>query len=654
MIDLAALRRASQQDQFLDVVAPDVAQARFAAHLTLAPLGAEMVPLMAAQGRVLAQDIAAPVDVPGFHRASVDGFAVCAADLAGISEARPCVLRINQEILTPGVPPRIALARGTATPIATGGMVPRGADAVVMIEHTGLNAGAGEVEVAFTRPAAAGACVAAAGSDIARGETVLRAGCVIGAGEIGMLAAVGLGEISVWRKPRVAIFSTGDEIVAPGETMRAGLVYDSNAAILAASVIELGGEPVPLGIVPDDEAALAAMLARALALGDVVLLSGGTSKGAGDLAARVVSRLANPGVIVHGVAIKPGKPLCLAVSNGRPVAVLPGFPTSAIMSFHAFIAPVLRAFAGLAPDAADAVDATLAIRVSSERGRMEQLLVSLVHGAGGGLVAYPTGKGSGAVTSFTQADGFFAIPALVETVAAGTPVRVQRIGAARPPAELVIIGSHCVGLDYLVGVLEREGLGVKLLNVGSAGGLAAARRGECDIAPIHLMDPASGIYNTPFLPDGVTLVPGYGRMQGLVFRRGDARFTGSVASAMTAVLADPACVMMNRNAGSGTRVLIDQLLGDARPAGFSAAAKSHNAVAVAVAQGRADWGVAIETVASRYGLGFLPMQAERYDFAIPEPRRTRPAVARFIAMLDAPQTRAALAAMGFLATPKEA
>jgi putative molybdopterin biosynthesis protein len=507
--------------------------------------------------------------------------------------------------------------------------------------------------VLVSRPVVAGGFVAGCGSDIGRGEIVLRAGTKLAAGEIGMLAAVGVAEITVWRRPRVAIFSTGDEIVAPGSSIRPGQVFDSNAAIVAASVEELGGEAVNFGIVADDEAAMQAVLAHALAESDMVLLSGGTSKGAGDVASRVVARLDQPGILVHGVALKPGKPLCLAVTQGKPVAILPGFPTSAIMTFHEFIAPVLRVWSGLGASSAGQVSASLPVRVGSEIGRLEYVLVSLVRGVDG-PVAYPIGKGSGAVTSFTQADGFFAIPAMTESVAAGSAVQVQLIGTARAPAELVIIGSHCVGLDYLVGQLGHKGLAVKLISVGSNGGLAAAQRGECDIAPIHLMDAATGIYNTPFLRPGMRLLRGYGRMQGLVFRRNDPRFADGLDAALAMALADPDCIMINRNPGSGTRILIDNLLGAHRPPGHSAQAKSHNAVAAAIGQGRADWGVAIETVAARYGLGFWPLQAEFYDFAIPDTRFDRPAVQMFAAILARPETLAGLTKMGFTANRQDA
>lgn len=641
-----AIRDAARQDQFLDVVSREEAEARLRRHVRLIPLAAERVPLAAARLRVLAEDVVAPVDVPGFDRASVDGFAVRAADVAGASESMPAILRLTDDLLTPGVRPRVRVGPGQASVIATGGMLPRGADAVVMVEHTEPVTDG----VAMQRAVAAGSFVAGAGSDIARGETALRRGRLLTAREIGILAALGLPDVSVWRRPVVAILSTGDEIVPPGAPIGPGQVYDSNAAILAASVEECGGQALTLGIVRDDRAALAAALQDALAQADVVLLSGGTSKGAGDLAYTAVAELARPGVIVHGVALKPGKPLCLAVQDGKPVAVLPGFPTSAIFTFHTFIAPVIRALAGLREARAATVDATLPLRIGSERGRTEYVLVSLMEGSDG-LLAYPTAKGSGAVTGFSSADGFFAVPAMAETVPAGTVVTVTRIGADAAAADLVVIGSQCAGLDLLLGLLEAEGLVVKSLAVGSSAGLAAASRGECDLAGIHLMDPVTGEYNRPLVPDHVALVPGYGRLQGVVVRPDDARFAAcdTPAAVVEAASRDTDCLMVNRNAGSGTRILIDRLLEGARPPGYASQTKSHNAVAVAVAGGRADWGVAIETVARDYGLKFLALQPEQFDFAVPKARLEREPVQRFIALLNRPSTRAGLRAKGFAA-----
>ncbi len=640
--------QAARQEQFLEVVGRDEAEARFRRHLDLRPKEAETVPLSAALGRVLAADVLSEVDVPGFDRSSVDGFAVLAAATRGASEDTPVVLRLNEEVLSAGRVPAITVAPGTATVIATGGMLPRGADAVVMVEHTESRDTGNELLVEIRKPVVPGAFVAAAGSDIGRGETVLRKGQVLTSREIGVLAAIGRADVSVVRRPRVAILSTGDEIVAPGEPIRAGQVYDSNGAILAAAIEELGGEPVRLGAARDDEAALARLVEEGLTC-DALLLSGGTSKGTGDLSYRIVSRLTDPGVVAHGVALKPGKPLCLAVTGGKPVVILPGFPTSAMFTFHEFVAPVIRALAGLPPAAKEAVPATLPLRLGSERGRTEYVMVSLVRGSDGGLAAYPLSKGSGAVTAFSHADGFIAIDSQAEGVEAGTPVSVQRIGRDTAPADLIVIGSHCVGLDAILGDLIGEGVTVKALNVGSMGGLAAARRGECDIAAIHLMDPKTGEYNRPFLTSALDLVPGYRRLQGIVFRKGDRRFDGkSVEDAARLAIADPDCILVNRNSGSGTRILTDRLLGEARPAGYWSQAKSHNAVAAAVAQGRADWGVAIDSVAKLYDLGFLPLQEEHYDFVIPRDRRTRPAVQRFLAALEDGAVGEKLKALGFV------
>jgi putative molybdopterin biosynthesis protein len=642
-----ALRLAARQEQFLEVVDRDEAEARFRRHLTLAPLGPEAVALSRALGRVLAEDVVAGVDVPAFDRSSVDGFAVRAADVVGASDERPRLLRLNPEILTPGVEPRGTVEPGTATIVATGGMLPRGADAMVMVEYTDAREERGASRVEVSRPVAPGDSVAAAGSDIARGETVLRAGQVLTSREIGSLAAIGLAEVAVWLKPRVAIFSTGDEMVAPGQPLPRGGVYDSNAAILAAAVEEVGGTSIALGIAPDDDVALSALLTEALAY-DVALLSGGTSKGAGDVASRVVGRLRDPGIVVHGVALKPGKPICLAVTGGKPVVILPGFPTSAIFTFHEFVAPVLRAFAGLPPERRETLPAVLATRIASQRGRTEYVMVSLVESPGGGLAAYPTGKGSGAVTAFGQADGFLSVKAQAESLAAGTPIDVTLIGGRHRPADLVVMGSHCIGLDVLIRQLVREGLSVKAINVGSTGGLVAAKRGECDVAGVHLMDPESGEYNRPFLTEALELVPGYRRTQGIVFRPGDARFEGRPADDPLALaMKDPGCIMINRNPGSGTRIVIDRLLGKARPPGYTNQARTHNAVAVAVAQGRADWGVAIRAVAASYGLGFVRLQDERYDFVLPRQRLDRRPVQRFIELLEDGSVRQSLAQLGF-------
>ena len=640
-----------RQDQFLQVIHRDEAERRFRQGISCTPLEAEVVPLQEAHRRVLAQDLVSPLDVPGFDRASVDGFAVRASDTFGAFEEQAIRLLVNPETITPGQNPEGAVAAGTATPIATGAVIPRGADAVIMVEHTEMEG----QHVLLWRPVAPGAGLAHAGTDVARGETILRQGTRLSSRETGILAALGVDRIHVHRRPRVAILSTGDELVPPGTELQPGQIHDCNGWMLVDAVRELGGEGLHLGLVPDDAAQVAHHLQQALERADLVLLSGGTSKGAGDLNYRVVEDAEGSRILAHGVALKPGKPICLATVQGTPVVILPGFPTSAIFTFHEFVAPVLRLWQGLpASDVGDEelVTATLPLRVNSEKGRTEYLLVGLVDGQEG-LAAYPMGKGSGSVTTFSLADGFIAIPRQEEYLEAGTRVQVRRLGQGRRVADLVVIGSHCVGLDALLGLLAREGVTARFLAVGSSGGLVAARRGECDAAGIHLLDPGTNVYNEPYCTGSLCLVRGYGRLQGVVSRRDDPRFQGcgTAAQAVERALADPGCILMNRNQGSGTRILIDTLLGDRQLPGFAAEARSHNAVAAAVSSGRADWGVAIETVARQYDLAFQPLQEERFDLAVPASRLSRPGVQALQRLLKSEAGQARLAELGLHPSP---
>jgi putative molybdopterin biosynthesis protein len=644
---LEAVRRAARQEQFLDVVSRDEAERRFRAAVPHRALQAEDVPLAGALGRVLACDVTAPIDLPPFDRSSVDGFAVRASDTTGASEGAPRRLRLNGEVLACGTAPALAVEAGTATAISTGGVVPRGADAVVMIEWTRFGEDADGPFVDIRRAATPGGFVAFAGSDAARGETVMRLGTEITSREIGIFAALGMDRVPVVRRPRVGIISTGDELVPPGEALPGAGIYDSNGAITAASVAENGGEPVMFGIVRDDEAALRVVVERALAETDLVVLSGGTSKGAGDVSHRIISDLGGPGIIVHGVALKPGKPLCLALVRDRPLVVLPGFPTSAMFTFHSFVTPLVRAMAGLPPRGDAQVEAVLPVRVASELGRTEYVMTALGEGPDG-LIAFPLGRGSGSVTAFSQADGFLSVEALSDGADPGSRHTVTLLGKHVHVPDLVLAGSQDVGLDAVVGVLARQGFTVRTLAIGSMGGLAALKRGECDLAPAHLLDPKTGAYNTPFLTEGVSLVPGWRRRQGLVFRKGDSRFEGRTAEeAARAAASDASAILVNRNAGSGTRILLDGVLNGARPPGYANQPKSHNAVAAAIAQGRADWGMAIENVAGMYGLGFLPLADEHYDFFLADSRRGRRAVQAFLAALESGEAADALAELGF-------
>jgi len=651
-----------EQEQFLQVLDRDEAERRFRAAIDVSPRGIEQIPLDAALGRVLAVDVKSPVDVPSFDRSNVDGYAVVAEDTFGASEEVPRIVALADEIIHTAVVPTTIVRRGTAVSIATGGMMPRGADAVVMVEHADIVEGVASgfsqtLTLRIGRAVTAGSGVSFAGTDITAGETVLRRGQILSSRDTGVLAAIGVPTVDVWRKPTVAILSTGDEIIPPGQPMQPARIYDSNAQVLADAVRELGCEPLRLGITADDADALRAKVHGALEVADVVLLSGGTSKGAGDISYRVVAELTDPGIVAHGVALKPGKPICLAATRGRPVVVLPGFPTSAIFTFHEFVAPVLSAMAGRTHAERATVQARLAVRVNSEIGRTEYLLVGLVEIPDAEsrtpipesrvLAAYPMGQGSGSVTTFSRADGFTTIGRHEEIVPAGTMVNVRLLGRELQLADLVVIGSHCIGLDYLLSELQKTGVRSKFMAVGSLAGLEAAKRGECDIAGVHLLDPKTGEYNRPFLTPQIDLVPGYGRLQGIVFRKGDARFEGRDANkAVAAAIADASCVMVNRNKGSGTRALIDRLLNGAKPHGYAVQPRTHNAVAAAVVQRRADWGMTLDTIAGSAGLGFIPVQDEQYDFVTPKSRAQRDPVREFRALLESEATRDALTRLG--------
>ena len=378
---------------------------------------AETVPLGEAAGRIPAAPVTAPHALPGFARSTVDGYAVRAADTYGVSDGLPGYLDVAGAVRM-GSAPDVAVGPGTVVSMPTGGVLPPGADAVVMVEYT-QQAMPGTIEV--VRPVAPGEGVVRADEDAAAGAELVPAGRPLRAQDLGMLAAAGVTSVPVHARPRVTIFSTGDEVVPPGTAaLRPGQVRDASAVALAALVSESGGEPVQGGIVPDDPAALDAALRAALTGSDVIVISAGSSVGARDETAAAVGRLGEPGIWCHGLAIKPGKPTLLAECAGVPVIGLPGNPRSALVVFRLIGVPLVRRAGGCTrPPTEPVVRALLQRDLASAAGRLDVVQVRVRDG-----IAAPVFGLSALLSILTAADGYVTIPEEATGLDSGTEVEV--------------------------------------------------------------------------------------------------------------------------------------------------------------------------------------------------------------------------------------
>jgi len=606
------------------------------------PLPSEVVLIGQALGRVLAEDVLSAVDVPGFDRAAMDGFAVKAENLYTADEQHPVVLKVVGEAEAGDIRSHRIL-NGESVEIATGAPIPTGANAVVMVEFTKRV----EHRVSIFKPVTIGENVTGAGSDIMCGELILRKSQVITPRETGLLAAAGVAEIPVYRKPRVAIFSSGNELINAGEQLKFAKLFDINGPTLIAAITECGGEPTFSGILPDDYSTIKTRLGSAMSDADVVITSGSTSSGPGDLIYRAVEELGEPGILVHGLNLKPGKPVVVALANGKPIFGLPGYPTSALMIFHVLVAPLIRNLAQTVEGKTRKIQAISPLKFFKARGRRELLPVQLISQPDGQFAAYPMQSGSGAVSSFSLADGFADLPDTQEFVDEGEEMEIELFGQNLIPPSLVAIGSHCVGLDIAFRLLRRRDphFSGRTINVGSVGGFHAIRRGEADLAGVHLLD-MNGEYNIPFIPiyelqKSAVLIRGYDREQGLIVPPGNPKNIKSFAD-----LLQNGTIFINRNRGSGTRLLIDKYLLELaghvnqKPAelekrieGFAHEAKSHSAVAAAIRNGRADVGFGIRSVAAIEGLDFIKTDDEKYDFLVAKSRLSKDSVQRFIELL---------------------
>jgi len=385
------------------------------------PVGVERVSLSKAYDRVLAEDIMAPMNVPPFDRSTVDGYAVRAVDTFGADEDRPVALKFCGQVMV-GESPSIVVEKGMAAEIATGAPLPKGADAVVMVEYSTRR----DDNVLINRPVSKGENMMEAGSDIRKGEKILEKYQRLSSRKIGVLAALGLTEVDVHKRPRVAILSTGAEVVEPGKPLPSGKIYDINAYAFSAGVLECGGEPINLGIIPDDRTQLKAAVKRALESADAVITSGGVSVGPKDLIPQVVDTLGKPGVIISGIAVKPGKPTTIAIIDGKPVFSLPGHPTSSLLMFHMIARPIICKMAGRTEETPSVLKAVAATKMFPARGRRTFVMVNLTYDKTGKPFASPVPIGlSGAITTLARADGFVEIPEKQQFIDVGTIINVH-------------------------------------------------------------------------------------------------------------------------------------------------------------------------------------------------------------------------------------
>ncbi|HYM91771.1 MAG TPA: molybdopterin biosynthesis protein, partial [bacterium] len=472
----------------------------------------------------------------------------------------------------------------------------------------------------------------------------------MGPAEVGALVAAGVREVCVRRRPVVWLIPTGNEIVDPAGELRPGQIPEFNTAMLAPEVNSWGGVGLRHSIVPDDPDQLVDVLKRAAPC-DLLVTIAGASSGARDYTAEAFSRLGE--VVVHGVAIRPGKPVVLGIVNGRPAIGLPGYPVSAALTFDLFARPAVYALLGVAPPERERLRATLVRKIHSTAGVDEFVRVT-VGRVNNRIVAAPLARGAGLITSLVRADGWLVIPRTSEGIEAGAEVEVElRHSSAAVESTIMVVGSHDVALDVLADFLRRANPKSTLASahVGSLGGLLALRRGEAHMAGVHLLDEETGDYNVSYvrryLPGRPTaLVTLAQRDQGLLVAPGNPKGIRSVAD-----LARADVQFVNRQRGAGTRVLLDYELRRAglspqQIQGYDREVYTHMAVAVAVATGAADCGLGILAAARAMGLDFVPVARERFDLAIPEDQMESPLVKQVLAVLDEPEFRRAVTALG--------
>ncbi len=614
-------------------------------YIELKPIGTEVVRLEDSLSRIVAEDIYAPIDYPPFDRSEVDGYAVKAEDTYGADEENPVKLKIIGKVGV-GEKPEITVSSGEAVEIATGAPIPKGADAVVMEEYTSRY----NDYVYIYKPVAPGDHVATVASDISMGDLLVRRGELITPRVIALLASMGIDRVRVYKRVRVAVFSTGGEVVKPGLKLDYGQIYDVNSYYIISSLREIGINAYYAGHAIDDYKELYKLLSKELDKADVIITSGGTSAGLGDLVYRVIDELGEPGVIIHGLKVKPGKPTVVGVVNGKLIFGMPGFPLSCAMILDLVVKPVILKLAGASRVSTYKVKARFPYRLRAPAGKAWLIPVSIVKSPKG-YYAYPVSLSSGSVYAISSAEGYVYVSEDKAIIDEGEVVDVNLFSKDIRIPELTVIGSHDVILYKILSTIELIDSS-KIIPVGSLKGLYAASRGEADLAPTHILDEESMEYNKPVieklgLKNKLKLVRGYGRRIGFVVTKGNPK---KISSFKDLIRED--VYFVNRNRGSGIRVFVDYNLKKiCREEGYSFdeirkmikgytyEVRTHTAVAAAVAHGKADVGVASEIVAVMYNLEFIPLTYEVVDFAIPIDRLEKSSVKKFINELKSDRVR---------------
>ena len=561
----------------------------------------EYVEVIESVGRITGEAVYAKCNSPLYNCAAMDGIAVASAQTRGASEATPVVLEDSNFVA-----------------VDTGDPIRLTYDAVIMAEDIQESE---EGTVIIRAAAAPWQHIRPVGEDVVQGEMILPRHHKIRPVDVGVLLSGGITKILVFANPKVGIIPTGTELVEPGDELYDGCIIESNSHMLGALVQQAGGSPTRFKPVPDEYEKLKHVLRDNLELFDMVLILAGTSAGREDYTVQLLRELGD--VIVHGVAMKPGKPVVLAVVNGKPVIGVPGYPVSAYLAYENFVAPILKQLTGLHSEVAPFVQATLTRKLVSSLKHKEYVRVK-VGRVGARLIASPLARGAGAAMSLVRADGFCIIEQNVEGVEAGTEVNVllQR-DLSRLERSIVSIGSHDLILDILSDLLPRLSLGVSLssTHVGSMGGLMALKNGEAHIAPCHLLDEQTGEYNISYLKKlfarkKMALIKGVGRIQGIMVRKGNPLEIAGIQDLTR-------CSFVNRQRGAGTRLLLDYKLKTMNIAqseilGYEREAATHMAVAAMVKVSGADAGLGVWSAAKAMELDFIPVGEEEFDFALPE------------------------------------